>query len=378
MASSSGQKIAAFNSAFQLLIRTAKHSVNTISQDPRNLAIFCQTLSDALENKDQQIHIVGVGRSNQVGMILGECLKDIGFSNRIFYLNENFVQPFNKGDVIIAITGSGWTKLTTAIVEEGIRKKCKVLTFTGISDSKVAKLSDIIIQNPLGYEPEDDIYPFSRKRAPLSPLGTIFELTSIVIGLGVINGVFKGSCTNGFNEGTTEILRAAEQTFDDLKVNPKVSHFINLLSDYCSKTDAKVFFFGIGLCEIIALTCISRFRSLGMNIHSFNDWRFRRKGDILIVISGSGVSSSTLNIVKNAKASQMMVFSITSFAKSQLALESDEFIVLHGREEEMNPENLHLLHHEMYLPKFEYTSLVTLEACVAQIAVNLGISDETI
>ena len=78
----------AFISAYQLLMRTAKRTVNSINQDPHNLAIFCQTLSNALENEDRQIHIVGVGRSRLIGMILGECLKNIGFSSRINLLNH--------------------------------------------------------------------------------------------------------------------------------------------------------------------------------------------------------------------------------------------------------------------------------------------------
>ncbi len=374
----SGTEISAFRSAYQLLIRTARHTVNALNQDPKNLAIFCQTLSEALEDEDKQIHIIGVERSRLIGMIFGECLKNIGFSNRVSYLGEILTRPVKKDDVIIAITGSGWTKLTTAVLEKIVWKKGKVLTFTGAIDSKAAKLSDAIIQSPMGYQSQDHIYPFTSKQAPLSPLGNIFELTTMIVGLGVINGVYRGSCTNGFNEATTEILRTAENTFKDLQMSSKLIHFIRSLSDYCIKTEPKVFLYGCGIDSIIASICSIRFQSLGMNVLSPNDWRFRREGDLLIALSGSGASSSTLNFVKSAKASQMSVYSICSFPQSLIALESDKFIILQGRKEEINPDSLHLLRQEMYLPKFEYTTSITLEACVTQIAVDLGFSEHAI
>ncbi len=367
----------AFMSAYQLLMKTAKRSVNTINQDPHNLAIFCRTLSDALESEDRQIHIVAVGRSRLIGMILGECLKNIGFSSRISYLGENITQHVKKNDVVIAITGSGWTKLTTMVLEEVVQKKCKVLTFTGALDSKAAKLSDGVIQIPMGYHSQDHIFLFTRKHDPLSPLGTIFELTTMVAGLGVINGIHKGSCTKGFNEATTEILRAAENTFNDLEENPKLSDFIGSLSEYCNKTESKVFFYGSEIDSFVALMSSMRFQSLGMKVHSIDDWRFRREEDLLVALSGSGASSIALKIVEGAKASQMNVFSITSFSQSQLAKESDEFMVIQGREEKTSPQNLQLRQRMMYLPVFEYVTSITFESCVAQIAKNLGIPEYT-
>ena len=377
MSSTANSKTSAFKSAYQLLMRTANRSVNIINQDPHNLAIFCRTLSDALENENRQVHIVAVGRSRLVGMIIGECLKDIGFSDRVAYLGENISQPIKKNDVVIAITGSGWTKLTTMVLEEIIYKKGKILTFTGSLDSKAAKLSDGVIQNPLGYQSQDHLYLFTREQEPLSPLGTIFELTTLITSLGVINGVYKGSCTNGFNEATTEILKAAEQTYTSLEKDAKFSQFMTSLGNYCNKTESKVFFFGSGINGLVASMSSSRFQSLGMNVHSTNNWRFRGEDDLLIAISGSGVSSSVLNIVDSAKESQMKVIGITSFSQSQLAKNSDEFLIIEGRKHQTVSDSFQLKQQEMYLPKFEYVTALMLESCVTQIVKNLGIPEFT-
>jgi D-arabinose 5-phosphate isomerase GutQ len=346
-----------------------------INQDPHNLAIFCQTLSDALENASRQIHIVAVGRSRLVGMIVGECLKNIGFSNRVAYLGEDITQPIKKNDVVIAITGSGWTKLTTMVLEEVVQKKGTILTFTGALDSKAAKLSDGVLQNPLGYQPQDHLYLFTREQEPLSPLGTIFELTTLITSLGVINGVHKGSCTNGFNEAATEILKAAEHTYTSLEKNPILPNFITSLGTYCNKTESKVFFFGSGINGLVASMSSSRFQSLGMNVHSTNNWRFRGEGDLLIAISGSGISSSVLNIVESAKKSRMRIIGITSFSQSQLAKDSEEFLIIEGRKLKTVPDSFQLNQQEMYTPKFEFVTALMLESCMTQIVKNLGIPE---
>ena len=309
-------------------------------------------------------------------MILGECLKNIGFSGRISYLSEMFAQPVQKNDVLIAVTGSGWTKLTTSVIEDSVWRKTKVLTFTGMLDSKAAKLSDVVIQSPLGFEPQDHAYPFTSAKAPLTPLGTIFELTTIVIGIGIINGVFTGSCTNGFNEATRIILQAAENTLNDLKKNSNLSKFIKILGENCHKS-SNVFFHGSGISNIISQMSADRFQSLKMNVLSINDWRFRREGDSLIAISGSGVSTKTLKTVENAKMNQMRVFGLTSFPESDLAKISDYFLVLSGRKEKVNPDALQIIQPEIFIPTFEYNAAIFLEACVAQIAIDLGITENT-
>ncbi|MHA2306695.1 MAG: SIS domain-containing protein [Candidatus Hodarchaeales archaeon] len=213
MNSSSEMEIAAFKSAFQFFIRTAQGTVNKINTNPRNLADFCQILSNAQE-KNTKIHIIGSGRSGHIGKILGECLKDIGCD--VSFFGDSLTSSVATEDVALVITGSGWTNYTTSAIEICIRNNAKILTFTGSMSSKAARLSDAVIQIPLGYLSQDYNLFHSEEVVPVSPLGTIFELTTLVIGVGVINGIFSGSCTNGFNSGTSAILTSAEQTFENL------------------------------------------------------------------------------------------------------------------------------------------------------------------
>jgi D-arabinose 5-phosphate isomerase GutQ len=363
--------IATFKSAFQLLIRTAKRSVNSINQNPNDLAKFCQILSESRSN-NSMVHIVGEGRAGNIGMILGETLKDIGFS--VSY--QGRTHPIMNEDVILALSGSGWTKFTSAVIEEGIRKKAKILSFCGASYSKVTKLSDASIQIPTGFQSDDSSFS-SEKQAPLTPLGSIFELTTMVIGVSVLNGVYRGACTRGFNECASEILNNAEKTFSDLAKEPKLRKFINMLQNYAVLSKNKVFFAGVGLNNFINDMSSSRFSRI-LKVHSSIDWRFRQKNDLLIAISGSGVSSSVLKVVNLAKQSQMKVMSITSYLLSDLAKKSDKFLLIHGRKYDTDPDEIQITQSEIYLPSFEYSTAVTLDSCVAQIALDLGIAIEPV
>ena len=153
MNSTTRNSLATFESAFQLLIRTAKGTVNKINTNPRSLAKFCQILLNAKDNKNT-IHMIGSGRSGNIAKIIGESFKDIGFS--VSFFGKEIENPIKKNDVAMAISGSSWTKYTTSAIEHCLRKNAKILTFTGSMDSKAARMSDAVIQIPLGYRSLDE------------------------------------------------------------------------------------------------------------------------------------------------------------------------------------------------------------------------------
>lgn len=373
MSSYPDMETAAFKSAFQFFIRTAQGSVNKINTNPRNLADFCHILSNARE-KDSKIHIIGSGRSDQIAEIIGECLKDIGFN--ISFFGKYLASPVKNGDVALVITGSGWTNYTTSAIENCIRNNAKILTFTGSIDSKAARMSDAVIQIPIGYQSQDYQFFHSEDVVPISPLGTIFELTTLVIGIGVINGIFSGSCTNGFNDCTSAILNSAKQTYEKLILDQNLPKFISLIKEYHDKIHSKIFFIGRGLNKSVRNFASSRFQQLNIKVCSMDDWRFRKKNDLLIAISGSGNSSSVNDIINIGKESFMKIASITSLSDSKLGSLSDVILNVLGRSEFISPDHYNLVKPAIYVPIFEYTSALLLDACVAQIALDLGLTGE--
>jgi D-arabinose 5-phosphate isomerase GutQ len=107
-----------------------------------------------------------------------------------------------------------------------------------------------------------------------------------------------------------------------------------------------------------------------------DDWRFRNENDLLIAISGSGMSSSVIDAVKIGKDSSMKIVSITSFSDSKLSSLSNIIINILGRSESISPNHHNLVKPGIYLPIFEYTTALLLDACVAQIALNFGLTGE--
>lgn len=363
-----------FQSAYKLLLRTAKRCVNTLNTDPTNLALFCQIMSDIQENQNSRIHIIGRGRSGLIGRIIGESLKNINYS--VSYLGDYLAQPINKGDVIIAVTGSGWTKYTNSAIEEGVRKKAKILTFTGNIDSKAAKLADATIQIPIGFKPNNNVQQFSIRKAPLSPLGAIFELTTFIIGIGVMNGIYTGSCMYGFDQGTNIILREAEICLDALQKESNLLKIMKNLSSYFSQSEKKVFLTGSGINRLIANIIAIRLQNLMINVYPMEDWRFRQEGDLLFSISGSSSPTSTVNLMKIAKESEMNIIGVSSFPQSEFAKLSDIFLFIQGRAKSVDSNGITSPKAGIYLPIFEYLAALTLESCVAQMAVNLGVSGD--
>ncbi|UCG90379.1 MAG: SIS domain-containing protein, partial [Candidatus Heimdallarchaeota archaeon] len=249
------QNLSSFYSAFNLLVRTAKRTVNSINENPPGLVEFCKRLDEAKEN-DQRIHLVGMGRSGKVGMLLGELLKNVGF--KVSYLGKSLAKPVRTGDVVIGITGSGWTSFTINTLQESISRGAKILVFTGDEHSLAARLADSIILIPRGYIKEK-FAPVSHTpltpvtHAPLTPLGTVFEMTTMCVGIGVVLGLRDDSAVKGFNESVNEVLRAAEMTLNNIKKNEQpLQQFITLLESYSSQSRKKLFVYGSGLDSIIA------------------------------------------------------------------------------------------------------------------------------
>ena len=355
-----------FYSAYNLLVTSAKKTINSINEDPSIIVEACRTIEEA---RDKQIHIVGMGRSGKAGMLIGEMLKNIGFN--VSYLGKSLARPVRKDDVVIGITGSGYTNFTVRALQDSIRNDAKVICFTGNPKSIAARLADSIIEIQTGYQRD-----LKANHAPLTPMGTLFEMNSLVVGMGCVSGIQDGMIVKGFNEGTNEILCSSEMTLDKIKANEQnLISFITELETYSNNPRKKVFVYGSGLDSIIASISSIRFSHLKINIKSAYDWRFREKGDLLIAISGSGASTSTLERVASAKGVGMRTVGLTSFPESKLARECDNSIEIEGRTEEINAYLQQISKLSYFVPSFEYVSAVTLDACVAQLALDLKITE---
>ncbi|MFW9993010.1 MAG: SIS domain-containing protein [Candidatus Odinarchaeota archaeon] len=375
-----------FFDSYVILIETARRIAKNFEFSPLPILKISQMLQEC---KERTVHITGMGRSGKVGMIFGNLLKNLGY--RVSLIGKTYARPVREGDLVIAFSGSGWTRTTALNIEDSLKNKAYTASYTSNLNSKIARLSDHVIPIIVAEDKETaensyDSRQLEGRIAPLTPLGTVFELTSMFVTFAVTSTLVHDSPLYGFVNGASSILDNADKTLASLTADPKNIKSVVKLLENCSSvknTDPpQVFCLGSGISNVISSISGMRFQHLRINIQSVYDWRFRNKGDILIAISGSGETSQTLDYIKQARETGMKVISLTSYGESTMARESDYHLLIHGREkggssyvekQQIDP----VSRTGYYNPSFEYCAAVTCDALVAQIAADLDITEDT-
>lgn len=131
----------------------------------------------------QHIFLVGAGRSALVAKAFAMRLVHIGF--RVYVVGETAVPPIREDDCLVAISGSGETNTIIAAAKIAKQRGSKVLGITSFPDSTLGQLSDslIIVKGRIRDYNNDGNYMRDQIHGnykTLTPLGTIFELSSLV------------------------------------------------------------------------------------------------------------------------------------------------------------------------------------------------------
>jgi len=143
-----------------------------------------------LDAKDKKIFVVGMGRSGFVGRAFALRLMNLGFN--VYFLGETITPAAGKDDLVIAISGTGMTKLVVSATSVAKEVGAKVIAVTSYKDSQLGQLADQLVlvkgRTRTGWPREEDY--LSRQilgeREPLSPLGSIFENNCMVFLDGLI------------------------------------------------------------------------------------------------------------------------------------------------------------------------------------------------
>jgi 6-phospho-3-hexuloisomerase len=143
-----------------------------------------------LDAQSKKIFVVGMGRSGFVGRAFALRLMNLGFN--VYFLGETITPAAEKDDLVIAISGTGMTKLvlsaTTVAKEIGTR----IVAITSYQDSPLGQIADLLVlikgRTRMGWPREEDYLSrqIMGEREPLSPLGSIFENNSMVFLDGLI------------------------------------------------------------------------------------------------------------------------------------------------------------------------------------------------
>lgn len=147
-------------------------------------------ISMLLEAKERKIFVVGMGRSGFVGRAFALRLMNLSFN--VYVLGETITPAAGKDDLVIAISGTGMTKLVVSAVAAAREIGAKIIAITSYKDSALGQTSDLLVliggRTKMGWPREEDYLArqILGEREPLSPLGSIFENNCMVFLDGLI------------------------------------------------------------------------------------------------------------------------------------------------------------------------------------------------
>jgi 6-phospho-3-hexuloisomerase len=135
-------------------------------------------------SKEKKIFTVGMGRSGFVARAFALRLMNLGFN--VYFLGETITPAAEKGDLLIAISGTGTTKMILTASAAAKDIGAKVFAITSFPESPLGKLADMVVEvkgrTKAGTPKEKDYLTrqIMGVGEPLTPLGSIFEINCMV------------------------------------------------------------------------------------------------------------------------------------------------------------------------------------------------------
>ena len=167
---------------------------------------------DEFENiiiKSRNIFVTGAGRSGLAAKAFAMRLMHLGLS--AYVVGETISPAIYEEDCIIAISGSGETNTIVSAAQIAKNRGSKVLAVTSYPESSLGQLADsyILVKGRTKKEVDDENYikrQIHGNYTSLTPLGTAFELTTLVFLDAIIS----------------ELMEKMQQTESDLKARHTV------------------------------------------------------------------------------------------------------------------------------------------------------------
>ncbi len=172
--------------AMRSIVDFVSESIERI--DREQVERMIEALQELYVNDNAKVLVMGAGRSGLVGRAFAMRLMHLGFN--AYVLGDTIVPSVGKRDAVIAISGSGRTKLIVTAAEAAKQVGAKVIAITSFPDSPLGKIADIVVEIPGRTKIAIEEDYFARQilgiHEPLAPLGTLFEDTAMIFFDGVI------------------------------------------------------------------------------------------------------------------------------------------------------------------------------------------------
>ena len=154
-----------------------------------DIAKFIEVITTA-----DNIFVTGAGRSGLAAKAFAMRLMHLGLSS--YVVGETISPAINAGDCILAISGSGETNTIVTAAKISKKRGAKVLALTSYPESSLGQIADGIIhvKGRTKVEVDDENYlkrQIKGNYTSLTPLGTAFELTSLVFLDGLVSELME-------------------------------------------------------------------------------------------------------------------------------------------------------------------------------------------
>jgi len=153
-----------------------------------------QFVDKIISHRDNKILVIGAGRSGLVGKAFALRLLHLGY--QVHVLGDTLVPSIGKDDLVVAISGSGATRLVITAAEAAKEVGSEIIIITSFSDSPLTKIANqhLIVKGRVLDEDGREDY-FSRQilgiHEPLAPLGTLFEDACMIICDAVVSVIME-------------------------------------------------------------------------------------------------------------------------------------------------------------------------------------------
>ena len=176
-------RLAGYQRATHDLIDSVRESLALVNPDQVE-----KMVAEMLVSTDRRILVLGAGRTGLIGRAFAMRLMHLGF--QVYVMGETITPSIGRGDLIIALSGSGATKLVVTAAEIGKTIRAKIIAITSYADSDLGKLADqvVLIKGRTKVADEKDYFlrQLMGDYEPMAPLGTVFEISLMTFLDGVV------------------------------------------------------------------------------------------------------------------------------------------------------------------------------------------------
>ncbi|MCD6488038.1 MAG: 6-phospho-3-hexuloisomerase [Desulfurococcales archaeon] len=172
------------------IIDFIRKAIDVIDDDQVNSMI--NVLFDTYQRK-ARVLVMGAGRTGLVGRAFAMRLLHLGYN--VYVLGDTILPRINGNDIVVALSGSGRTRLIVSAAETAKGVGAHIIAITSFPESPLAKLADTLVLVPgrtkIAKESDYHLRQILGLHEPLAPLGTLFEDTLMVFLDGVIVSLMK-------------------------------------------------------------------------------------------------------------------------------------------------------------------------------------------